>query len=214
MTAGETSGRDCGARPARSGAPYPPASPADLAATTAQLGRAVRGVAGVAHRCGCGLPDVLATCPRLDDGTPFPTTFYATCPRLTGAISTLESTGLMREMTERLAADPDLAARYAAAHEDYLARRVALGEVPEIAGVSAGGMPTRVKCLHVLVAHALAAGPGVNPLGDEALAMLPDWAQAGPCVAGDADSSAEPSAGRAETAARPTGPDVSTGATP
>ena len=110
-------------------------------------------------------PDVLATCPRLPDGTPFPTTFYATCPRLTGAISTLESTGLMREMTERLAADAELAAAYAAAHEDYLARRVALGEVPEIAGVSAGGMPDRVKCLHVLVAHALAAGPGVNPLG-------------------------------------------------
>jgi hypothetical protein len=162
--------------------PYPPATPADLAATTAQLGREVRGVAGVAHRCACGLPDVLATAPRLPDGTPFPTTFYATCPRLTGAISTLETTGVMREMTERLGADAELAARYAAAHEDYLRRRHALGEVPEIAGVSAGGMPSRVKCLHVLVGHALAAGPGVNPLGDEALALLPDWAAAGPCV--------------------------------
>ncbi len=169
---------------------YPPASTADLAATTAQLGREVRGVAGVAHRCGCGLPDVLATQPRLADGTPFPTTFYATCPRLTGAISTLETTGLMREMTERLAADPELAGRYARAHEDYLARRAVLGEVPEIAGVSAGGMPTRVKCLHVLAAHALAAGPGVNPFGDEALAMLPDWAAAGPCVPGAGGSGA------------------------
>lgn len=168
--------------------PYPPASPTDVTATTAQLGRAVRGVAGVAHRCDCGLPDVLATVPRLADGTPFPTTFYATCPRLTGAISTLETTGVMREMTERLAADEGLASRYAAAHADYLARRAALGEVPEIAGVSAGGMPTRVKCLHVLVAHALAAGPGVNPLGDEALALLPDWAAGGPCVVpGDAE---------------------------
>lgn len=163
-------------------APYPPADAADLAATTAQLGRAVRGVAGVAHRCACGLPDVLATCPRLPDGTPFPTTFYATCPRLTGAISTLETTGLMREMTARLQTDAGLAAAYRAAHEDYLRRRRALGEVGEIDGVSAGGMPTRVKCLHVLVGHALAAGPGVNPLGDEALVLLGDWGAAGPCV--------------------------------
>jgi hypothetical protein len=129
------------------------------------------------------------TVPRLPDGTPFPTTFYATCPRLTGAISTLESQGVMKEMTDRLAADPDLAARYAAAHEDYLARRAALGEVPEIAGVSAGGMPNRVKCLHVLIAHSLAVGPGVNPLGDEALAMLDDWWANGSCVPDGEDRS-------------------------
>lgn len=166
----------------RPGSPYEPAGAAEQAAAGAQLGRAVRGVAGVAHWCGCGLPDVLATCPRLPDGTPFPTTFYATCPRLTGVISTLETTGLMKDMTERLGRDEELQARYAAAHEDYLARRRVLGEVPEIDGISAGGMPTRVKCLHVLVGHSLAAGPGVNPFGDEALALLPDWAAAGPCV--------------------------------
>jgi len=155
---------------------------ADLDAVHAQLGRVPRGVAAVAHRCPCGHPDVLTTEPRLPDGTPFPTTFYATCPKLTGAISTLESQGVMREMTQRLADDSDLAAGYRAAHEDYLARRDALGEVPEVAGVSAGGMPERVKCLHVLVAHSLAAGPGVNPLGDEALAMLPPWWANGSCV--------------------------------
>ena len=103
-------------------------------------------------------------------------------------MGTLEAGGLMREMTERLRDDDGLAARYRAAHEDYLRRRAALGDVPEIAGVSAGGMPDRVKCLHVLVAHALAAGPGVNPLGDEALAALPPWWAGGPCVdVGDVD---------------------------
>jgi hypothetical protein len=164
----------------------------DRAAVERQLGRSPRGVAGVAHRCPCGLPDVVRTSPRLDDGTPFPTTFYLTCPRATGAVGTLESAGVMREMTSRLASDEDLAAAYRAAHEDYLRRRAELGEVPEIAGVSAGGMPDRVKCLHVLAAHALAAGPGVNPLGDEVLAALPEWWAAGPCVgAGD------PSAGDA-----------------
>ena len=156
--------------------------PADLAAVQSQLGRLPRGVASVAHRCPCGLPDVLRTEPRLPDGTPFPTTFYATCPRLTGAISTLETSGMMREMTERLGSDPELARAYVAAHKDYLRRRLELAEVEEIEGISAGGMPTRVKCLHVLVGHSLAVGPGVNPYGDEALAALGDWWAAGPCV--------------------------------
>ena len=154
--------------------------PDDLAAVTAQLHRTPRATRAVAHRCRCGLPDVVETHPRLDDGSPFPTLYYLTCPRASSAIGRLEGSGLMAEMTQRLADDPDLAARYRAAHEDYLARRDALE--PLGMDVSAGGMPTRVKCLHVLVAHALAAGPGVNPLGDEALAMLPDWGAAGPCV--------------------------------
>lgn len=160
----------------------PRVAAADLAAVARQLGREPRGVVAVAHRCDCGDPDVLATAPRLPDGTPFPTTFYATCPRLTGAVSTLESSGLMKDMSERLARDPDLAEHYRAAHEDYLRRRAELGDVPEIDGISAGGMPERVKCLHVLAGHALAAGPGVNPLGDETLAALPEWWANGPCT--------------------------------
>lgn len=155
----------------------------DLETIEAQLGRVPRGVRAVAHRCPCGLPDVVTTEPRLDDGTPFPTTFYLTCPRLTGAIGTLEGAGLMREMTERLESDPELAAAYRRAHEAYLADRAELGEVAEIAGVSAGGMPTRVKCLHVLAGHSLARGPGVNPLGDETLAQLPPWWTGGSCRA-------------------------------
>ena len=124
----------------------------------------------------------MRTEPRLPDGTPFPTSFYATCPKLTGALSTLESQGVMREMSERLETDEALREAYAAAHLDYLERRSQLGDVPEVAGISAGGMPTRVKCLHVLVAHSLAVGRGVNPFGDEALDVLPDWGAGGPCV--------------------------------
>ena len=172
----------------------PPVAQADLDAVSRQLGRPARGVAEVAHRCPCGEPDVVRTEPRLPDGTPFPTSFYATCPRLTGALSTLESRGLMREMTNRLEADADLRAAYRSAHEDYLARREELGEVAEIARVSAGGMPTRVKCLHVLAAHALAAGPGVNPLGDEALAALDPWWENHPCSEASPASPAGPSA--------------------
>ena len=152
----------------------------DRKAVALQLSREPRGARDVAHRCGCGLPDVVETSPRLPDGTPFPTLYYLTCPRLASMIGRLESDGLMREMTERLAQDPELQARYDEASRDYLARRDAL-EVLENAPAQ-GGMPTRVKCLHVLVAHSLAVGPGVNPFGDEALALLQDWAAAGPCV--------------------------------
>jgi len=155
---------------------------ADLAAVAAQLGREPRGVCGIAHRCPCGTPDVVRTAARLPDGTPFPTTYYATCPRLTAAVSTLETQGVMRHMQARLATDPDLAVAYRRAHAAYLADRAALGPaVPEIEGISAGGMPDRVKCLHVLIAHALAVGPGVNPFGDEALAALGPWWEAAPC---------------------------------
>lgn len=154
----------------------------DRAAMDRQLGRPLRGVRDVAHRCPCGLPDVVETAPRLEDGTPFPTFYYLTCPRAAAAVATLEAGGVMREMAECLGRDAPLAGAYAAAHQDYLDRRESVGRVDEIAGISAGGMPDRVKCLHVLVAHALAAGRGVNPLGDSALDLLPAWWSKGPCV--------------------------------
>jgi len=158
----------------------------DLETVAAQLGRTPRDVSAIAHRCPCGAPDVVETPPRLADGTPFPTFYYATCPRLTGAISTLESSGLMGQMNERLQNDNDLAGRYKAAHLDYEAARSALAKqeninVPELAGVTAGGMPDRVKCLHSLIAHSLAAGFDVNPLGDEALIALDNWWLTKPC---------------------------------
>jgi hypothetical protein len=157
-------------------------SPDDIEAVGKQLGRTARGIRSIAHRCSCGLPDVVETEPRLPDGTPFPTTYYVTCPRLASAIGTLEADGVMKEMTDRLGEDPELAKAYRAAHESYLAHRESIQHVDEIDGISAGGMPTRVKCLHVLAGHSLAAGRGVNPLGDETLDALEDWGRRGPCV--------------------------------
>ena len=155
---------------------------ADLDVIERQLGRTPRDVHAISYRCPCGNPAVVETPPRLSNGEPFPTFYYATCPRLTAAISTLETTGLMGDMNERLATDPVLAGEYAAAHDDYIAARSALGiDVPEVENISAGGMPDRVKCLHSLVAHSLSAGEGVNPLGDEALAKLPEWWKSNPC---------------------------------
>jgi hypothetical protein len=141
----------------------------DIDSVSNQLGRPARDIVAIAARCVCGNPVVVQTKPRLEDGTPFPTVYYLTLPAATSAVSTLEATGLMLELQNRLAEEPELAASYAAAHESYLADRKLLGEVEEIDGISAGGMPLRVKCLHSLVAHSLAKGPGANPIGDIAL---------------------------------------------
>jgi uncharacterized protein len=156
--------------------------PHDERIIEAQLGRPPRSIHAIAHRCPCGNPDVVATEPRLENGTPFPTTFYLTCPRAASMIGTLEASGLMKEMSDRLASDADLAASYQKAHESYLGFRESIGHVPEIAGISAGGMPQRVKCLHVLAGQALGQGRGVNPLGDEVLDELGEFWASGPCV--------------------------------
>ena len=145
-----------------------------------QLGRRPRGVVGTAYRCAHGVPAVLQTAPRLEDGTPFPTLYYLTCSTLATIVSRMESDGLMAEMTHRLTEDLDLAAGYQRAHDSYLATRNALGDLGH--AVTAGGMPDRVKCLHVLVAHSLAVGRGVNPLGDEAVDLLGEYAAKGELV--------------------------------
>lgn len=154
--------------------PFDPPTAADIDIVSRQLGRPARNVIGIAARCVCGAPTVVSTSPRLDDGTPFPTLYYLSHPAATAAISSLEATGVMPELAALLHDDPALSAAYLAAHESYLADRASIEEVPEIAGISAGGMPTRVKCLHALAGHALAAGPGVNPIGDLALQRA-DW---------------------------------------
>lgn len=149
--------------------PFPHVSERDIRIVSAQLGRPARDVVGIAARCVCGAPTVVSTAPRLSDGTPFPTFYYLTHPVATAAMSFLEAAQLMVECNELLAADAAVRAGYERAHRDYLADRESIAVVPEIAGISAGGMPTRVKCLHALAAHALAAGPGANPIGDVAL---------------------------------------------
>ncbi|MEY2847351.1 MAG: hypothetical protein RI885_16 [Actinomycetota bacterium] len=153
--------------------PFAPPGDDDIRAVSEQLGRPARDVVGIAARCVCGAPTVVSTRPRLGDGTPFPTLYYLCHPAATAAVSALEANGVMPELAELLA-DDGVAASYSAAHRSYLADRESLDAVPEIAGISAGGMPTRVKCLHALVGHSLAAGPGVNPIGDLALARA-DW---------------------------------------
>lgn len=150
--------------------PFEPPSALDIATVSAQLGRPARDVIGIAARCRCGAPTVVSTRPRLADGTPFPTLYYLSHPAATAAVSTLEANGMMTELAARLD-DDGTASRYQLAHEAYLADRNGIEFVAELDGISAGGMPTRVKCLHALVAQSLAAGPGLNPIGDVALEL-------------------------------------------
>ncbi|QZQ56351.1 DUF501 domain-containing protein [Curtobacterium sp. TC1] len=153
--------------------PFDPPSDRDVQVVSAQLGRPARDVIGIAARCVCGNPTVVSTKPRLSNGTPFPTFYYLCHPAATAAVSTLEANQVMPGLAALLE-DDTTAAAYLAAHESYLADRESIEHVDEIVGISAGGMPTRVKCLHALVGHALAAGPGVNPIGDLALERA-DW---------------------------------------
>lgn len=144
----------------------------DLAIVSEQLGRTPRGVLEISFRTPDGQPAVIKTSPKLPDGTPFPTLYYLTDPRLTAEASRLEVAHVMKWMESRLAEDKELAADYHHAHEHFLAKR---NEIEDLGtDFSGGGMPERVKCLHVLIAYALAEGPQHFRLGTEAVAMTAD----------------------------------------
>jgi len=160
---------------------WQPVTDVDREALTRELGRPPRGLLAVAYRCDHDVPAVVQTSPRLPDGTIFPTMFYLCCRSVTAAVSRMEASGLMRAMTVRLATDEGLAQAYRHAHLAYLRHRNDLCDLGN--DITAGGMPDRVKCLHVLVAHSLAVGRGVNPLGDEAVDGLAEYCRGQPpCV--------------------------------
>jgi hypothetical protein len=146
----------------------------DLDEVSRQLGRPARDIIEVAARCVCKRPLVVKTKPRLEDGTPFPTLYYLTQKSATAAVSALEAEGYMTQLQRDLLEDDKLSNAYNKAHLKYLQQRDEIEVVDEIEGISAGGMPYRVKCLHALVAHSLAAGKGTNPIGDLALEKL-EW---------------------------------------
>lgn len=151
----------------------------DIAIVEQQLGRFPRGMVAVGARCVCSRPLAVITRPLLPGGVPFPTTCYLTSPEAVKAVSHLEANGKMVEYNEMLAQDNDLRAEYEHAHQQYLALRGELAQRLEdseehIAGISAGGMPSRVKCLHALVAQALVMGRGVNPIADDAMESMRD----------------------------------------
>lgn len=144
----------------------------------AQLGRSLRGRWAVAKRCHLEMPMVIENHPRTDDGAPFPTLFWLTCPLLVKRASRLESEGWMATMNEQLEASPPLKRRFGDALRRYAARRDAHERLDNAA--PPGGGPDRVKCLHAHLAHELAQPP--NPVGAASLARTgwPDCVA--PCV--------------------------------
>jgi uncharacterized protein len=159
-------------------AALPEAGEADRRLMEAQIGREVRGSVAVAARCRYGLPTVARTAPLLSDGTPFPTLYWLSCPAARVAVGRLEAAGWNALLSERVAADPELAAAHAAAHASYLAQRDAMVRLPGDPGV--GGLPGRVKCLHALYAHH--AATGADPVGRIVGQAVDPIDCPGPCV--------------------------------
>lgn len=154
----------------------------DQAVMAAQIGRPLRSASETVVRCHLGLPVVLRVPPILDDGTPFPTTYWLSCPLAQRRIGRLEAVGGVRAMEERADADPEFGRRLEAAHARYRAERDALG-----AGL-AGRLPTGgvagarrgVKCLHAHYADH-AAGHD-NPVGAEVAVRVEPLDCASRCV--------------------------------
>ena len=159
-------------------AALPEAGAADRRLIEAQIGRDVRGSVAVASRCRYGLPVVVRTAPLLPDGTPFPTLYWLACPAARVAVGRLEAAGWNALLSERVAAEPELAAAHAAAHASYLAQRDAMAPLPGDPGV--GGLPGRVKCLHALYAHQ--AATGADPVGRIVSQVVDPIDCPGPCV--------------------------------
>ena len=140
-----------------------------------QLGRPARAFRGVAARCPHGYPAVTEQAPFDDDGRPFPTTYYLTCPFLVAAVARSEADGGVRRFGERVASDPSLRASLAAADAEQ--RRIRPELESGIGGTRAGG---GLKCLHAHAAFALAR-PGYE-LGELVLSEVDEpWCEDARC---------------------------------
>jgi hypothetical protein len=142
----------------------------DRAIVERQLGRPPRAFRRVAVRCPYGRPAVTEQAPHDEDGRPFPTGFWLTCPHLVAALSRIEAAGGVERWTRAAAEDPELAASLARAHAEQRALRPELDL--GVAGTRAGA--AGLKCLHAHAAFALAR-PGYE-LGERILAEVePLW---------------------------------------
>ncbi len=132
----------------------------------AQIGRPPRSVIDATARCHLDLPVVITVPPLLDDGTPFPTLYWLTCPLASKRIGRIEAGGGVRAAEVMLAEDAGLRGSHESAMERYRDDRDA--RVPEdhtgprpSGGV--GGTGAGVKCLHAHYADSAAGND--NPIG-------------------------------------------------
>ena len=157
----------------------------DATVIEVQIGRPLRARSEVVARCHLGLPVVVRVPPHLDDGTPFPTLYWLTCPLAVTRIGRLEGSGGVKRMEAKAATDPVFGARLDSAHASYASERDALvtdTEAPSPSG-GVGGAATGVKCLHAHYAHTTSGGD--NPVGELVAAWIGPLDCEVPCVVGD-----------------------------
>ena len=155
----------------------------DEAAVEVQLGRPLRAKGHPVARCHLELPVVVLVPPFLEDGTPFPTRYWLTCPLARRRVGRLESAGGIRAMDRRAAADAGFREQIDAAHERYAAERDRL--VPEgvqlrPTGGVGGTEREGVKCLHAHLADTLAGNE--NPVGELVAPWIEPLDCTEPCV--------------------------------
>lgn len=158
----------------------------DGEAVAAQIGRPLRAAADVVVRCHLDLPVVTKVPPLLDDGTPFPTRYWLTCPLATRRIGRIEAAGGVKAMERYAEAEEGFAARLQAAHDRYASERdshVPKGHAPAPSGGVAGSA-RGVKCLHAHYAdHAVGND---NPVGAATAPFVEPLDCTVACVVGDA----------------------------
>jgi hypothetical protein len=142
----------------------------DRAIVERQLGRRPRAFRRVAVRCSYGRPAVSEQQPFDDNGEPFPTSYWLTCPHLVAALARIEAAGGVERWSRAAAEDPELAASLERAHAEQRALRPELDLGVAGSRSGAGGL----KCLHAHAAFALAR-PSYE-LGERILAEVePLW---------------------------------------
>lgn len=152
----------------------------------AQVGRPLRGNPTVVGRCPLGLPTVAAVEPILEDGTPFPTRFWLTCPLAAKRIGRLESINGVKRMEGKRLSDPEFDAALDVAHRRYAAQRDA--ELPEghdgpVPTGGVAGLTRGIKCLHAHYADTAAGND--NPVGEIVAGWIEPLNCVIPCVVGD-----------------------------
>lgn len=154
----------------------------DRETVEAQIGRPLRAPSEVIVRCHLGLPVVVEVPPVLDDGTPFPTRYWLSCPLARHRVGRLEGAGGVKRMEARAGADPEFGARLEAAHRRYAADRDALvpADAPRRPSGGVGGTTRGVKCLHAHYADTAAGND--NPVGEVVAAWIEPLDCTIPCV--------------------------------
>ena len=129
-----------------------------------QLNRKVRSNINVVAKCHFDLPVVVDVPKNLDDGTPFPTMYWLTCPMYVKKVSTLESNGMVKNLDKQLVENKKLNKLWRKRQKSYENERNKkyknlTNTISPIGGV--GGTTKSIKCLHSHLADELVSGENV-----------------------------------------------------